>query len=313
MPDPVFVTTWRFGLDACRVGWSRLINGDRAIDAIESGANVTEEDPAVNSVGYGGLPNAEGVVELDAAIMDGPTHSAGSVGGLTRIVRAISVARRVMEKTPHVMLVGQNAHRFAVREGFPERDLLTEASRRRWEDWKRQRSAAEVAHFERPGDGWHDTVGLCALDRNGDLAAGCTTSGMAWKTPGRVGDSPIIGSGLYVDNEVGAAAATGHGDEIMKACLTYRAVHYMERGYTAQQACEAAIKYMLRKRDPAVYGSYGAALIAVRKDGLYGAAATRSGFSLPRRPWQWVIATSPDAELRDGPYVAGDGGISPTP
>jgi isoaspartyl peptidase/L-asparaginase-like protein (Ntn-hydrolase superfamily) len=305
---PIILTTWPFGLDAARMGWRCLSEGASALDAIEAAANVTERDPAVNSVGYGGLPNAEGVVELDAAIMDGPTHSAGAVGGMTGIKTPISVARLVMERTSHVMLVGENARRFALANGFANEELLTPETIRRWEQWKHDQAAADVTHFdlgpkERMTPDDHDTIGLCALDRNGQLAVGCTTSGMAWKVPGRVGDSPILGSGLYVDNEVGGAAATGHGDEIMKACLSYRVVMLMEQGRTPQEACEEAIRYLLRKRPPERHDCYGAALIALRKDGLYGAAASASGFRQPDRLWSWVHASSSEAVLHEGPYV----------
>lgn len=309
--NPVILTTWPFGLDAARVGWQHLQAGASALDAIEVAANVTERDPAVNSVGYGGLPNADGVVELDAAIMDGPTHAAGAVAGMTGIKTPISVARLVMERTPHVMLVGENARRFALANGFPNEELLTPETLRRWEEWKRDQASPDVAHFDlgpreklTPDD--HDTIGLCALDRNGHLAVGCTTSGMAWKVPGRVGDSPILGSGLYVDNEVGGAAATGHGDEIMKACLSYRVVALMEQGRTPEEACVEAIRYLLRKRPPERHDGYGAAVIALRKDGRFGAAATASGFRQPDRLWTWALADSPEASLREGPYVTLD-------
>jgi len=243
--------------------------------------------------------------------MDGRTHAAGSVAGLTGIRRPISVARRVMAKTPHVMLVGDNAQRFAVSQGFPITNLLTEQSRNRWEQWREEQAAPDVAHFNQPASltpDNHDTIGLCGLDRNGDLAVGCTTSGMAWKTPGRVGDSPIIGSGLYVDNEIGAAAATGHGDEIMKVCLSYRVVTLMAEGRSAQQACEEALRYLVRKRPPEEHNHYGAAVIALRKDGAYGAAATASGFRAPDRLWQWAVAdrNSPDGNLNEGVYVTPD-------
>jgi N4-(beta-N-acetylglucosaminyl)-L-asparaginase len=313
--NPVFIATWRFGVSACKMGWERLSAGASALDAIEAGANVVEEDPNVQSVGYGGLPNAEGEVELDAAIMDGATHAAGSVAGLTGIRRPISVARRVMEQTPHVMLVGRNARRFALQQGFPEAELLTEASRERWLQWRREHAAPDVAHFDpasrlsnapvaTPDD--HDTVGLCALDTHGNLAVGCTTSGMAWKLPGRVGDSPILGSGLYVDNEIGGAAATGHGDEIMKACISYRVVMRMGEGYTPQEACEEALRYLLHKRPAEQHNNYGAAIIALRRDGQMAAAATRSGFHVPDRLWQWAVATSPEVTLREGVYVTGE-------
>ncbi|HLV82127.1 MAG TPA: N(4)-(beta-N-acetylglucosaminyl)-L-asparaginase, partial [Chthonomonadaceae bacterium] len=299
----VILATWKFGVPACKTGWEKLAAGASPLDAIEAAANVTEEDPDVMSVGYGGLPNAEGVVELDAAIMDGRTHAAGSVGGLTRIRKPISVARRVMERTPHVMLVGQNARRFALQEGFPDAEMLTEEARARWLRWREEQGQADVAHFEAkpaalqatPDD--HDTIGLCALDRDGNLAAGCTTSGMAWKQPGRVGDSPILGSGLYVDNDAGAAAATGHGDEMMKACLCYRVVLLMEQGRTAQEACEEGLRYLLRKRPPEKHNHYGAGVIALRKDGQFGAAGTLSGFHSPDRLWNWAVATSPEVRL----------------
>ncbi|MGC8666708.1 MAG: N(4)-(beta-N-acetylglucosaminyl)-L-asparaginase [Chthonomonadales bacterium] len=300
MQGPVFVATWHFGVEACEVGGRALAAGACALDAVELGANAVEENPDVLSVGYGGLPNAEGVVELDAAIMDGRTHAAGAVAGLTGIRRPISVARAVMERTPHVMLVGYNARRFALQHGFPESDLLTEVSRARYRQWLAQNQAATVAHFDDRG---HDTVGVCALDGRGDLAAGCTTSGLAWKLPGRVGDSPIIGSGLYVDNRVGAAAATGNGDEIMKVCLSYRVICAMEGGMGPQEACEAAIRYLLRVRPHAQ--QQGAAVIAVSKSGGVGAAATQSGFRKPDRLWQYAVASEGAVQLLEGPYIGG--------
>ena len=326
--EPVFIATWRFGVQACQAGWNELQAGKSALDAVEAGANVTEDDPSVNSVGNGGLPNAEGEVELDAAIMDGRTHSAGAVGGLTRTNRPISVARRVMERTPHVLLVGSRAQEFARREGFPDADLLSETARAQWEAWKRERSAPDVAHFDPAIDPLppddvlltpenHDTIGLCALDAEGNLAVGCTTSGMAWKLPGRVGDSPIIGSGLYVDNAVGAAAATGHGDEMMKACVSYRVVMLMERGLSPEEACIETLRYLLQKRPADQHAYYGAALIALRKDGDVGAAATLSGFRGPDRLWQWAAirgnsggSAQPSVVLREGVYVTPDKIIS---
>ncbi|MDX1934270.1 MAG: N(4)-(beta-N-acetylglucosaminyl)-L-asparaginase [Capsulimonadales bacterium] len=305
---PVIVTTWPFGRDAAETGFRLLAAGGTALDAVERAANVTELDPTVSSVGYGGLPNADGVVELDAAIMDGRTHAAGSVAGLTGVRCAISVARRVMERTPHVLLVGDNARRFAQREGFPAEETLSPVAADAYADWQQRRSGPEVAHFTHgetagtPED--HDTIGLCALDRDGNLAVGCTTSGMAWKVPGRVGDSPIIGSGLYVDNAVGAVSATGHGDEMMKACLAYRAVLLMEQGFDPTEACAEAIRYLLRKRPPEQHGRYGAALIALRKDGAVGAAASESGFDRVHGKWNWCVATDDGVTLREGPYVA---------
>lgn len=316
LPKPVIVTTWNFGMAAARAGYAVLSVGGKALDAIETAANVTELDSNVNSVGYGGLPNADGVVELDACIMDGATHRAGSVAGITRFRTPISVARRVMERTPHTMLVGQNADKFALSQGFAVEELLTDEARRRFAEWQKEQSKADVAHFDlgptshvppkplTPDD--HDTIGLCALDANGNLAGGCTTSGMAWKVPGRVGDSPIIGSGLYVDNAVGACAGTGHGDEMMQAVVAFRVVMAMERGLSPTEACVETLRYLMRKRPPEHNGHYGAALIALRRDGEFGAAATYSGFRAPDRLWNWAVATSDEPELREGVYVTAD-------
>lgn len=298
---PVFVATWRFGEEACRVGIAALRNGATALDAVEAGANAVELNPEVDSVGYGGLPNADGVVELDAAIMDGVGHRAGAVAALTGVRTPISVARRIMETTSHVMLAGQNAQRFAIQQGFQVGDLLTESSRKRWEKWKAHRGEATVAHFGKTPEPTHDTIGVLALDASGNLAAGCTTSGLAFKLPGRVGDSPIIGSGLYVDNEFGAAAATGNGDEMMKACLSIQAVTLMERGRDPQEACDHAIAYLLRKRPG--HQKQGAAIIALRKDGAVGATATRAGFLPPTRQWIYARTEGKKILVQEGNYV----------
>lgn len=300
---PVYVATWRFGTVACRAGWPILTGGGAALDAVEAGANAVELDTSVQSVGYGGLPNAEGVVELDACIMDGPTHNCGAVAGLTGVRRPISVARRVMESTPHVMLVGLNARRFALQQGFPDEDLMTDASRAKFQAWRAQKMEPDVAHFEdqmRHARG-HDTVGVLALDTEGRLAGGCTTSGLAWKLPGRVGDSPIIGSGLYVDQEAGAAVATGNGDEIMKVGLSLLIVQCMRRGGTPQEACEEALSYLLRKR--ADVGS-GAACLALSPSGDVGSAATVAGFRDRGHTWEYAIASDQGIVLCEGAYVA---------
>ncbi len=293
---PVIIATWKFGELACRAGWDVLEAGGSAVDAVELGANAVEEDTSVSSVGYGGLPNSDGVVELDAAIMDGPGHRAGAVAALTGTRKPISVARRVMERTPHVMLAGQNARRFALQQEFPDTELTTHESRERFRKWRTEGSAPDVAHFEN-----HDTVGVCALDAAGNLASACTTSGLAWKVPGRVGDTPNIGSGLYVDNEIGAAAATGNGDEIMKVCLSYRVVSLMEGGMNAQTACVQAIRYFLKKRPNDQ--SRGAACIAVSSNGEIGSAATREGFSAPDRLWIYAFTRDGDVKVQEGSYV----------
>jgi L-asparaginase/N4-(beta-N-acetylglucosaminyl)-L-asparaginase len=306
---PCVIVTWRFGEPACKAALDVLETGGSALDAVEAGANVTEEDPEVRSVGYGGVPNRDGIVELDAAIMDGQQHAVGAVCAMPGIRRPISVARLVMERTPHCMLAGGNAKRFALSNGWAESDLLTADTRARYAEWRARQLAPQVAHFDDgvAGHASHDTIGICALDAHGALAAGCTTSGLAWKTPGRVGDSPIVGSGLYVDDEVGAAAATGNGDEIMKVCLSYRVVLEMERGVDPQAACERAAAYLLRKRPAAQ--SHGAACIALRRDGAWGAAATREGFEPGKRPWIHVFGSAGAIRLSEGSYVLPDGRV----
>ncbi len=303
--DPVIVATWKFGAEACEVGCRALAAGKSALDAVELGANAVEDNPNVNSVGYGGLPNRAGEVELDAAIMDGRTHSAGAVGAIVDYRNPISVARRVMEQTPHVMLVGNNAGRFAWDQGFPKRLCGTPESRAAWEAWMQTQSEADVAHFadqvRAQEAASHDTVGVCALDSKGDLAVGCTTSGMAWKVPGRVGDSPILGSGLYVENGICAASATGNGDEIMKACVSFRVVQLVGAGRSPQDACEESLRALIRLR-PRHQGR-GAACIAVGADGRVGGAATKEGFSAPDRLWFYAVGTSAGVALHEGPYV----------
>ncbi len=261
---PVAVATWEFGGPAATAAGEVLGAGGVSLDAVEAGINVTELDPEVGSVGYGGLPNTDGIVEVDAAVMDGPTHDAGSVAGLRGIRRPVSVARTVMEQSRHVMLVGPEALRFALSHGFEEEDLLTEASRKRWQE---RRNAEQVGH---------DTIGLAALDAAGNLAVGCSTSGLAFKEPGRVGDSPLIGSGLYVDNDVGAAAATGVGEEIMKFCASFLVVERMRAGDTPDRACRYVIDRILAKTS--ADADVPIAVIALGRDGSCGAASTKEVF-----------------------------------
>jgi len=261
---PVAIATWGFGAAAVQAAGPVLSAGGAALDAVEQGINAVELDPSVDSVGFGGLPNAEGVVELDAAIMDGATQRAGSVAALRGIKRPISVARKVMEETAHVMLVGEGALSFALAHGFPREELLTADSRRRWEEWKAGPRES------------HDTVGLVALDARGDLAVGCSTSGLPYKLPGRIGDSPIIGSGLYVDNAVGGACATGIGEEIMKFCASFLVVEFMRGGASLEDACRRAASRITDTvpDDRAV----PICLIALSKAGTTGAATTKASF-----------------------------------
>lgn len=263
---PLIISTWPFGKPSNERAREVLRNGGSALDAVERGINLCEEDPSIDSVGLGGLPNADGVVQLDASIMDGPTHKAGSVAALERVVNAVSVARRVMDTTPHVMLVGDDARRFAVKNRFKQRNLLTENARRAWREWKRKQQAA----------GGHDTIALICLAPNGDLAGGCSTSGRAYKLPGRVGDSPIIGSGLYVDNDVGGAGSTGIGENVMRFCASFMIVELMRQGMHPTEACIEVIQRTLRKHPPG--SDLFINFIALNKKGEYGAAGTGQGF-----------------------------------
>lgn len=292
MRQPVVIATWTFGRIACEAARRILEGGGRALDAVEAGATAVELDESVTSVGWGGLPNAAGEMELDAVIMDGSRHEAGAVAGLQGFRTPSAIARRVMERTRHVMLVGENARRFALSEGFVEEPVLSEGARLRWEEWRRRQGQPEG----------HDTVGVCALDARGDLAGVCTTSGLAWKLPGRVGDTPIIGSGLYVDNEIGVAAATGNGDEIMKSCLSARIVWLMGMGQTPQQACEQAIAYLLHKRPN--MERMEAACVAIGKDGATGSAATAAGFEKPEQKWMYALWRSGEISVTEGVYVS---------
>lgn len=263
---PVVVATWDFGKKANAKAWEVLAAGGSALDAVEKGINDAELDPENTSVGYGGLPNEDGEVTLDAMIMDGKRHAAGAVACLKRIKTPISVARKVLEKTRHTLLVGEDATRFAVRMGFKEEDLLTEKAKKIWEAWVKG---------GKKGSFWnHDTIGMVAVDKNGDLAAGCSTSGLAWKIPGRVGDSPIVGSGAYCDNDVGAAAATGNGDVMMRFCPSLIAVEYMRAGRPPAEACALALKRIADKG----YRDIHACLIAVSKTGEFGAATLTGPF-----------------------------------
>lgn len=270
---PLIVSTWPFGKPANERALEVIRGGGATLDGVEQGIRLTEADPDNASVGIGGTPNADGVVELDACIMDGPGHRAGSVAALTGILHPISVARRVMEKTPHVMLVGQGARQFALAEGFPEVDLLTDTQRRKWHEWNAQRGRTDQRRNHPPG---HDTIALIALGIDGQLAGGCSTSGLAYKLPGRVGDSPILGSGLYVDNEVGAAGATGIGENVMRYCATFLIVELMRGGMHPQDACIATIRRIART-DPRRF-DLDIHFVAIDRLGRYGAAGTGDGF-----------------------------------
>ena len=264
---PLIVSTWPFGKAANDKALSVSQSGGSLLDAIVAGISVTELDPAVDPVGYGGAPNAEGIVSLDACIMDGASHKCGSVAGVEGIVPLIAVARAVMEKTRHVLLVGDGARRFALQNGFKESNLLTDSAREKWMEWKRKQAGVGVA----PPDS-HDTIALVMLGPDGHFAGGCSTSGLAYKLPGRVGDSPIIGSGLYVDDEVGAARATGVGENVMRFCGSYQVVEFMRAGAPPTEACIETIR-RIQKKHPAG-ADLAVNFLAIDKHGRFGAAGT---------------------------------------
>jgi L-asparaginase/N4-(beta-N-acetylglucosaminyl)-L-asparaginase len=269
---PGMITTWDHGRIATEIGNPMLQAGRRALDIVEQGVVAVEDDPSVTSVGYGGLPDETGVVSLDACIMDGMGHRAGAVAFLQNIKNPISVARKIMDTTRHVLLAGDGALQFARLNGFKEQDLLTDAARERWLQWKRGLN---------PDDNWldrsHDTVTMLCLDRQGNLAGACSTSGLAMKMHGRVGDSPIIGAGLYVDNAVGAAGATGVGELVLRSLASFTVVEFMRQGLPPGEACRAAFERMCEKIPEARHTQE--ALIAIDKKGEVGCATNTGDFS----------------------------------
>ncbi len=237
----------KWGPKVTQPGYDVLASGGPVLDAVEKGANVVELDPEDLSVGYGGLPNEEGVVQLDASVMFGPTHNCGSVGALEGIKTPCSVARLVMERTDHMMLVGAGAQKFAVAHGFKVENLLTEKARLVWLKWKENLSdkddwfpAPEGVDYNKKTKRITGTINVLAMDAKGDIAGITTTSGLAFKIPGRVGDSPIIGAGLYLDNDVGAAGATGRGEEVIRTCGSFYVVQLMREGKSPMEACKMA-------------------------------------------------------------------------
>ena len=271
---PLFVATWPFGKIACETAVKVAKESGSMLDGIEQGIWVTENTASNASVGIGGTPNALGQVELDACIMNGPDHGAGSVAGIQSILHPISVARLVMEKTPHVMLVGEGAKQFAIKHGHPETNLLTDKQKQRWQEWVEQQKKEQAPKIDEDN---HDTIAMLGLDEKGDLFGGCSTSGWGYKIPGRVGDSPVIGSGLYVDNKVGAAGATGLGENVMRHCGSFLVVEMMRGGASPTDACEQAIR-RVAELDPKNLDNLDINFIALNKKGEYGAAGTSKGF-----------------------------------
>lgn len=272
---PIVLSTWNFGLKANEEAWKILSTGGKSLDAVEQGVKIIEADPNERSVGYGGRPDRDGHVTLDACIMD-EFSNIGAVLCMEHIMHPISVARAIMEKTPHVMLAGDGALQFALEQGFEKINLLTEDSKKEWEEWLKTSEYKPIANVEN-----HDTIGMIALDEHGNLSGACTTSGMAFKMHGRIGDSPIIGAGLFVDNEVGAATATGHGEEVVRVVGSHLVVELMRNGLSPQEACEEAVKrikkkFELRKMD---MKETQIGFIALNKNGEHGAFCLQKGFN----------------------------------
>jgi len=280
---PLVVSTWNnVGANAAAI--KTLTDKGSALDAVEQGARVPEADPNDQSVGYGGRPDRDGHVTLDACIMN-PAGDCGSVTFLEGIKHPISVARLVMEKTPHVMLSGDGALQFALEEGFEKEDLLTEKSKAEWNEWTKSEQYAPVINIEN-----HDTIGILALDNEGDISGACTTSGAAYKMHGRVGDSPLIGAGLFVDNEIGAATATGLGEAVIRVCGAHLVVELMRQGNSPQKACELAVARVVSKNSD--YKSLQVGFIAVNKKGQYGGFCIQPGF-------QYLVTSADGTELID--------------
>lgn len=268
---PTIISTWNHGIQANEAAWAVMVNGGNIIDAVEAGVRVPESDPTNTSVGLGGMPDRDGNVTLDACIMD-PSGNCGGVAGLEHIENPISVARKVMDDTPHVLLVGEGALFFAESKGFKRTNLLTEQTKNAWLKWKEKSEYKPIVNIEN-----HDTIGLLAQDENGDISGACTTSGLAFKMRGRVGDSPIIGAGLFVDNEIGGATATGMGEAVIKVVGSHLVVELMRQGYDPEEACKAAVERIIKKEPN--YKNMQVGFLALRKDGATGGYAMHKGFN----------------------------------
>ncbi|KQC30031.1 isoaspartyl peptidase/L-asparaginase family protein [Flagellimonas eckloniae] len=267
---PIAICTWNFA-NATAKAWEVLSNKGNALDAVEQGVMVEEANENNKTVGIGGRPDRDGNVTLDACIMD-KDGNCGSVVYLQNIVHPVSVARKVMEDTPHIILAGKGAEQFAYEKGFKKTDLLTESTRKQYEEWKKKSKYETIINIEN-----HDTIGMLAIDENGDIAGACTTSGMAYKVAGRVGDSPIIGAGLYVDNEVGGATATGVGEEVIRTVGSFLIVELMRQGKSPQEACEEGVKRIMKKNKGRKDFQIG--FLAINKQGETGGYCVHPGFT----------------------------------
>jgi len=278
---PIVISTWNFGIQANQEAWKTLSTGGRALDAVEAGVKIPEADMKNHTVGRAGYPDRDGHVTLDASIMD-EFGNCGAVAAIEYIAHPISVARLVMEKTPHVLLVGEGATQFAVEQGFKKEDLLTPESKAAWQEWLKTEKYAPVIDIENkqevPGDHHnHDTIGMLAIDAKGNISGACTTSGMAFKLRGRVGDSPIIGAGLYVDNEVGGATSTGVGEEVIRNAGSFLVVELMRQGYSPEDACKEVVNRIIKKK-PDTAKQIQVGFLAINKKGEHGAYAIQKGF-----------------------------------
>ncbi len=287
---PIVLSTWIHGLEANRAAWEILSKGGKALDAVEAGVRVTESDLTNRSVGVGGRPDRDGHVTLDACIMDEQSRC-GSVAFLEGIAHPISVARAVMEKTQHVMLVGEGARKFAIEQGFETAKTPLPEVKKEWKKWREENKDLFVK--PRINHENHDTIGLIAMDKNGDLSGACTTSGWAYKLHGRVGDSPIIGAGLFVDNEVGAATATGLGEAIIRIAGSHTVVELMRHGYSPQKACEEAVKRILAKHKDLT--NLQCCFLAIDKEGNIGSHSVYAGFN-------YALKTASDDKMVDSTF-----------
>ena len=271
---PRIISTWNHGFEANKVAWNNLSSGKGGLTAVEYGVRVSEDDPNEMSVGLGGLPDRTGKVTLDACIMDN-NNDCGSVSFLENIKNPISVARLVMEKTPHIMLSGKGAYDFAIEQGFKSQNLLTKKAEEAWQKWKKSSDYKPVINIEN-----HDTISMLLIDDNQDLFGACTTSGAAWKLHGRVGDSPIIGAGLFLDNDVGAAAATGLGEAVIRTAGSAMVVEVMRQGATPLEACKEIVNRIskIHKNRPEwEYLQVG--FIALNKNGEHAGYSLKKGFN----------------------------------
>jgi N4-(beta-N-acetylglucosaminyl)-L-asparaginase len=290
--NPIVISTWAPNVKANAAAWEILGKGGRALDAVVKGVQVPEADPEDNSVGYGGLPDRDGKVTLDSCVMD-EFGNCGAVMAIENIMHPVLVARLVMEKTPHVQLVGEGALQFALEQGFKEENLLTPGSERAWKEWLKSSKydpARSIDEIRKRSNGpaqeeeaypWpaailnHDTIGMVAVDAKGNLSGACTTSGMAFKMHGRVGDSPIIGAGLFVDNEIGAASSTGVGEEVVKICGSHTIIEAMRHGMKPEAACKEAIRRIVKHSKD----KFDVAFLAINKRGEHGGFSVKKGFT----------------------------------